>query len=290
MISFSVINNENLIESVNTLFKKDGERKRALDFLLDSGLDTDFEYAVSASDGCLLLRVFDAGRYVFIFPYPVSDTFDIAAAIEKIRKYVIKEEIPFFIASFMREDFLYFEKYKSPVFSPMDDDGELYFAHIENECTNLFEIPSESGGRVRLEGLCEADIASYAALCRDKELLKYWGYDYKADFDGKDDAAFFLSQKNGFDEGTSMTLGIKLQKTLIGSLEFYAFDFFGGAEIDVRITPGEQRRGYAYEALTLAHSLAKKIGLLHLYATVMKENAPSNALFLKLLYRLISID
>ena len=129
--------------------------------------------------------------------------------------------------------------------------------------------------------VAEGDIADYARLCRDEELLLYWGYDYRLDYNGKDDRFFFDMAEAEFDSGVALTLAVRSGAKLVGSLEFYAFDFHGSAELDVRIFPHEQGKGYASCAVEGAIDIAKQMGLTKLCATVMNNNAHSLALFEK---------
>jgi RimJ/RimL family protein N-acetyltransferase len=78
-----------------------------------------------------------------------------------------------------------------------------------------------------------------------------------------------------------MTLAVRCGERLVGSIEFYAFDFHGSAELDVRIFPHEQGKHFASGAVEGAIEIARQMGLLCLSAVVMNNNAPSLALFEK---------
>jgi RimJ/RimL family protein N-acetyltransferase len=275
MISFSVITKDSKEKSVNTLFNSKNEQLAALEYLSEIDFIDGMEYAVSYFDGALLIRIYDGQRYVFNFPLPLSDGCDISSAVIELSQYVIKEEIPFYIYGVLREDFDFLNVFSNVEYEAMDDEGEYYLARIQNECDLLLEIPCETGERVTLNALSEGDIPALAALCKNEELLKYWGYDYREDFGEADDGFFYRRQLSEFYDGTAMTLAVRVSGALIGTLEFYAFDFCGACEFDVRILPEQQGLGYAKEAISLAISLARKMGLKKLSAHVFNENLKS---------------
>lgn len=280
MISFSVLNTDNSERIISEKFSKE-EISEVNAVLSDLDLSFGLEYGVSSSHGCLIVRICDAGRYVFSFPIALSKNADVKAALTELEKYVIKEELMFNLCSLSYESLPCLRSYLHVLLDAEDESGEIYFAKIQNECQLITEIPVQVGGRVTLNALTSEDIPSYARLCRDVELLKYWGYDYRLDYPQASDSFFFETQKRDFELGTAMTMAIRDGERLVGSLEFYAFDFHGGAELDIRIFPSKQRRGYAKEALELSFGAAREIGLVRLYARVMNRNAPSCALFEK---------
>ena len=97
MLSFKVIS-ENSVEKALSPFIPDlshdevGELYEIVESLDYSG--DDIEYAVSVSNKCAIIRVFDMGRYMFIFPYEISDDADIDLAIDEVSEYAMREEIP----------------------------------------------------------------------------------------------------------------------------------------------------------------------------------------------------
>ena len=56
-------------------------------------VDEDIEYAFAISNGCALVRIFDMGRYLFLFPIPLSEEFDLRAAVFAIAEYSKIQEI-----------------------------------------------------------------------------------------------------------------------------------------------------------------------------------------------------
>ena len=282
MISFKILNEDNFDFLIESLFCEKNDILYAKEYLGCIDFSDGIEYAVTEAFGCILTRMCDGGRYIFVFPEQVASDASVTFAIEEIRKYVVKEEIPFNLAGMLPSDLSALEGFLHVNLDSEDEHGLSFMAKIKNECELLSEIPEISGGRVTLNALCEKDIPTYAKLCRNEELLEYWGYDYREDYGDVSDEFFYESQARDFQVGTQLTFAIRIGGELVGALEFYAFDFRGGAEIDVRIFPNEQGRGYASEAVKLAFSLAGEIGLVNLYATVMNENKASMRFFEKL--------
>lgn len=281
MISFSVLNTDSIDAIIEKLFAGKEKQSAVREMLSDIDFPAKEEYAISEFGDCLLIRIFDGERYVFVFPIPLSDGADVSGALLEIEKYAIKEEIPLNLSSLSYENLPLLRSYLHMRVDAENETGDVFFVRVQNECQLLSEIPTEIGGRVKLNALKPEDIESYANLCRDEELLKYWGYDYRVDYSSASDEFFYESALSDFNAGVAMTMAVRDGERLVGSLEFYAFDFHGGAEIDIRIFPNEQGRGLGREALLLALRVAERIGLLSLRARVMKENAPSRALFEK---------
>lgn len=281
MISFSVLNADNFEALIAEIFADKEKTKAAMNILSEIDFEDGNEYAITGFASCLLIRICALGRYAFPIPIALDGEGNIGDAILEIAKYAVKEEIEFTLCSLHKDDFSLLRGFLHINLDAEDGTGEYYTASIKNECQLLCEIPEEIGGRVTLNALSESDIAEYARLCRDAEISKYWGYDYREDYGEVEDGFFFESQTADFERGNALTLAVRLGDVLIGSLEFYAFDYLGGAEIDIRLFGQFRGFGYACEALTLALRVAKRIGLKKIYSTVMNENLSSLRLFSK---------
>ena len=75
-----------------------------------------------------------------------------------------------------------------------------------------------------------------------------------------------------------MTMAVRVGGEFIGEATLYAFDGRGGAEFAVRILPDWQGKGLGGEAAVCTLEAARKIGLVRIYARVMKENERSLAM------------
>ena len=96
MISFKVIqNNEADIAAIAgcTLSVDEVDFANEIISSLDTSLD-DVEYAASFGAGCLLLRIFDTGRYLFSFPFEITADADLSHAISLIGEYAMRQELP----------------------------------------------------------------------------------------------------------------------------------------------------------------------------------------------------
>lgn len=247
-----------------------------------------YSVAVSSACGCLLVRICEGGSYAFLFPFETADNADITEAICVLADYAAYQEISFTLLDIpaeMRErvDACGFSGVEYEV---ADEDGESFIADILTECSRLAEIPTVKGERLILDSLTEADIIPYAALCRDGELNKYWGYDYLADVGEREDGYFVAEAQRELSVGSALTLAVRDKEGLVGDVVIYGYDFRGGAKAGVRIAREYQRRGYGREASELMFSLAKEMGLCYVRAEIMKQNAGSLGLYSKIMERI----
>ena len=240
----------------------------------------DVELAVSYCHGCLILRVFDYGRYYFMYPYEISESADAQAAVDCINEYAIKEEIPLTVADVPSECLasliLGFRHLDVDADAP---DCSSYRITVKTECQLLSEIPEIEVGELTLDALTESDIKKYAELARNPLTNEFWGYDYRVDNPDADDNFFYDSSRLEFERGITLTVAVRWCKKLVGEVLFYAFDGRGAAEIAVRIFPDFWGRGIGKRAVESAKLLASKIGLTRLYADVMKSNERSIQMF-----------
>ena len=99
MISFTVLN-EDSIENINTKYTSqlsDEDTQNFMDIAESYISDDDVEFAISFSSGCALIRVFDMGRYSFMFPYEICADANPHGAISDMSEYAMREEIPFVV-------------------------------------------------------------------------------------------------------------------------------------------------------------------------------------------------
>lgn len=280
IISFIPLGNENLEELISlaeeALPGADSEeiRDALCSFVFDE--DEDAEAAVSFSGGCLLVRIFDTGRYIFVYPIAMEDRANEDEAIEDIRAYSVREEIPLVFSDIPREELTrLISHFRHANVDALDPDREVYRAEIKSECSLISEIPTLALDDISIGQIGEEDIPSMAALARDCELNKYWGYDYRADAPNAPDSYFYETALHERRLGTSLTLAIRREGKYIGEALLYAFDFSGSAEIGVRILREHQGRGYARQAIGGLISLAERLGLTSLSATVAQGNEVS---------------
>ena len=261
-----------------------GEREEALsiiEYYLSYG--SDFSFAFALFDGALLVRCFDGAEYFFAFPHSLREGADIGAAIEKCVRYAVFEEIePVFAGVPADEAALFF----SLGFRHINADSEspesdTYRVTLKNECSLVSEYPEASNKVVSLSRLTGEDEADYARLCRDENNNKYWGYDFREDYEGCSDAFLLELAERDFLSSSALSFAIRTKNCFLGEALLSNFDFKGGADISIRILPEHQKKGYASSTLSLLFEIAESIGLTALYAGVDAENVPSLALFSK---------
>ncbi len=262
----------------SALFKK--ERGTDIEgFLLEltESFDEDTELAVTFDFGCILIRVFDMGRYCFIYPFEFSDSSDTKLALYEIAKYASWQQISMHISDMPAERISELSGFRHITLDAEDHASELYRVNILSEGELLDEIPEIDGGRVTLNGLSEDDIPEYARLCRDRDVNRFWGYDWSEDIKEPSDAYFFETSREEFISGESIPFAVRASGKLIGEALLYAFDRRGGCSIAIRLLKSKQGKGYAGEIFTALSEFACDIGISVLSAEIMLENKRSVA-------------
>ena len=281
MISFEVFSKDNKNEVAERLSARvcDEAAISAISEIIDGMLDglcEDMELAAAVSSGCMLLRVFDMGRYAFPFPYEICEDADISAAVLEICEYAMREEIPRVFTDVPPECLGAFCGFRHLNLDAEDGEELSYRVTVKTECELLSEIPEVNDGRLSLTAIRDEDVSSYARLAKDEDSLKFWGYDYREDV-GADvsDGYFMETAASELAMGVSLSAAVRYDGVFVGEAIIYAFDGLGGAEFAVRILPEERGRGLGRMAVNGAISLARKIGLKTLRAFIMEENAVS---------------
>ncbi|MBQ8719808.1 MAG: GNAT family N-acetyltransferase [Clostridia bacterium] len=276
MISFSVIDNNSL---------QNIEDAAAEEILADilSAFDEDTEIATTISHGCLLVRIFDYGRYSFLYPFELTDDAEVGQATQELVHYAVKEELPLVIsdvpAEALGELLVGFTHADIDAATP---DCESYTVKVKTECQIAEKIPEYTDEPVSLTPLTAQDTAPLAALSRDEEINRYWGYDFRKDFGSVDDSHFINEAESEFRRGVAMTFAVRCEGVFVGDAVLYAFDGRGRAHLGVRIMKEHQRRGYASAAITALFEIAKSLGMNALYAECHEENLPSKNMLGKL--------
>ena len=242
--------------------------------LIDENPDTGV--GISTFSGCLLVRIFDMGRYSFVFPISLTDESDPYAACDRIRAYSIKEEIPLVFTDVPAEALgELVAMFRHVDASAEDRERSSYRVSVKSECDFLDDVPTLEARGIVLDKLLPSDAKEYAALCRDTEVNKYWGYDYRADIDSPSDSYFVENAYSEFNRGTSLTFAVRCDGKFVGEAVIYAFDLSGGAECGFRIAKSMQGKGLGRKTLSALIDVAENIGLTELRATVMEENTKS---------------
>lgn len=281
MISFSVLTKENINQIYEDILAKNtsADREYLLEILSSLLEDDVCEIAVCAEDNCLFIRIFDE-EYLFSYPVALADGIDEDCAIEKIRAYAVKEEIPLVICDIPAECLENTRSHftKSQYFA---DDESSYTLRVFSEISDFsVDFPIISGD-VSLDILTTSDEREYARLCRDAETNKYWGYNYKDDCKDATDGYFLDTAISERERGTAISLAVRYNGEFCGEAILYAFDFYGGAEYAVRLLPEFRGRRIGSTALDLMLYFCRQIGMKKLYTTISKENIASRKAYEK---------
>ncbi len=285
MISFKLLNEENAKEQVSLCAAELGQDAASSFADIIDSLEScdDVEYAASIAHGCALIRVFDMGRYFFLYPYELVEDASISSAIDSITEYAMREEVPMVFSDVPSDATSSFAGFRHIDMDAEDRRCESYRIRIKTECELASEIPSVKWGRVTLSALEDADATDLAILSKDENVNKYWGYNYSDDVSNPDDGWFLENARAEFASGSSMSMAIRVGGGFVGEAVLYAFDGRGAAEFALRLLPKWQGAGIGTETARALILVAKEIGLTELRARVMKENAPSCAMLHKVL-------
>ena len=292
MISFKILTEESAEELFREICSAIPDTdEEFLSENIDMMLDDESEYALSQSDGCLLVRIFD-GEYSFAYPIAMVDDAEPMAAVEQIRLYAIKEEIPLVFCDVPAEELGgLIPKFRHASIDATDPDNKCYTVRIMSEVAMLDEIPIVNGpDAVCLTPITEADDELYFALATDLDTNKYWGYDYRQDEPNPEVDYFRENSDAEFGRGTAISLAVRVKGEFAGEATLYSFDLLGGCECAVRLLPTFRGQGYATDALNLLKRLAKGMGLVFLMATVDKENIASQRMTAKCLDEVSKTD
>ena len=136
--------------------------------------------------------------------------------------------------------------------------------------------------RLVIDKFSSADMPFYAALAKDDERNKFWGYDYKADLGGEEPTPDYFEKVLLSDEGRGVCYSFKIALLTgepIGEAVVYNFRADGSAELGLRISAAHAGKGYGREAYqAVAKEALKTLPALH--ARCFKENAQSEKMIL----------
>lgn len=269
MISFKAIDNSCL---------QNAEYASAKEILEDilSAFDDECEIAATISHGCLLVRIFDYGRYYFLYPFALNEGASVSLAVDELVIYATREELPLVISDVPKEELgeliVGFTHLDIDAQSP---DCESYVVKVKTECQIAESVPEHHTEPVSLTPLDPADTAPLARLSRDEDVNRYWGYDFREDYGSVTDEHFINEAEFEFRRGVAMTFAVRRGESFVGDATLYAFDGRGHAHLGVRILPEHQRQGYATAAILALFDIGRELGLSRIYAECHKDNIPS---------------
>lgn len=279
MISFKILSEDNEAALTEELGAALGDSEYVAD-VVSSFLEISregAEIALTNSHGCLLVRIFDGGRYSFVYPIDVAEGASPTGALAELVAYSVRELIPVYLTDTPREAIFDIQsRYPHVEARAYDEDVDSFAVAIYSELDLLDEVPTEEEDGIILSPLTDTDAPLYAALCRNDAVGRYWGYDYRED--GITDDAHFLAEAKGeLARGVALSLAIreKPRDELIGEAVLFDLDYVGGAMAAIRLFPEVQGRGVGTRALTALIRIARSLGLKTLRAEVMTENTPS---------------
>lgn len=152
-----------------------------------------------------------------------------------------------------------------------------YNLAVHRAIDSLSKLPSVQTARLTLRAVPDEDAAAFAALARDEELNRWWGYNWRDRAPAEPDDMWFLEDiRSDFRRKSEIPLGIYCGDTLAGEVVLHNFGYRAEAEIGMRVLPAWQRRGIAREALLgMMEYGFLKLGLERIEAKCFRENAVS---------------
>ena len=277
MLTFKIITEDNKDAVIGDIISNmpDADSEYIYEVVDSLFYDGECEYALCASNDCLLIRVFDE-KYMFVYPLPLCDGADAISAAAQLRAYAVKEEIPLIYIDVPSEELgELISLYRHASIDASDSERESYTVRIMSEASLLPDSVCISSDELSLTNICVDDDIEYARLCKDEKTNEHWGYDYRMDEQNPKDSYFREVAEGEFARGVALCLAVRDKDCFVGEATLYAFDLLGGSECAVRILPEHRGRNIATEALRMLVSLASDMGLINLYATVSSANEAS---------------
>ena len=147
--------------------------------------------------------------------------------------------------------------------------------------------PHLTTARLTLDALTDADKTAYAALCLDDDRNRWWGYDFRKDYDGTPYEDYFLAvAREDYARSRAVNFAVRLDGALIGEVVLYRFDSRGGAELGCRVSPDFAGHGYGTEAFAAVADWALyRLHLAHVVAKCYKENDASYRMLSSCMHR-----
>ena len=280
MIKFEILcaeGAERFVSDTKNAHGFDGEElSEIVGSFLELASDEDIEVGLTVSHKCILARIFDMGRYMFVYPIEMDGESDPLSAVEAIREYAVREEIPLVITDIPEDCLGYLAVKFSHTVIDRESGGESFRLEARSECALLEgECPEAELYGLALSAPTEEDIPDLARLNRDGALNEYWGYDYLADVGDVSDGYFLEAARHELNMGTALTLAVREGGRFVGEAILYGFDLMGGAEFAVRILPEHQGRGLGSLAVEVLCELCSGMGINVLLGRADGRNTPS---------------
>ncbi len=276
-------------------------RRMAEDYLALSD-----DIALTLSAGHLLARAeVDEGDYAFFFPEPYTDDADETDALCAMEDYAKEQRIPLVFtdltdgqAEVLRHRYRFSETYRLAYDENTETDiaedmGDCRFLlYVTTELSRLEGTPTVQGERITLDAPRAEDAPAFAALCRDTDGMRWYGYDILQDLPHADDLTLLKAFAD--ERMTDLVCPFVIRDrsgACIGELTLFGFDGKGGADLSVRLCAAARGKGLAAEATAAAiHFAAHTLVLQYLYAYVREENTASVALFSRMFDEVVTKD
>ena len=151
---------------------------------------------------------------------------------------------------------------------------------INSPLLSIEENPKIYGDGIYLDKIKEEDKPNYFSLCKDEEINKLWGYDYKEDssITGEiNENTFYDVQKYDNSLGYSINFAIRESENgeLLGETIVYNFTYNKNAEMGCRLLKKAWGKKLGAKAYRLTLEWAEKTLGVSITGKCFKENLPS---------------
>lgn len=272
---------EDFLKSISVL--SGGEQELICEYVRPDCDFGEFDVAYSYFAGSLIVRFYsdDAG-YHFEAPIPLSDNADARAAYAEIGEYCKLQAIPEVVVGVPADEKELVLRGAKLYKDGIDDDGTLAI-EILTECMVCEELPEFLFDDVYLGEFAESYAGKYEKLIKNVNLNRYFGYNITDDLPNGDGKDFINFVRDEFERGESMTFAATVlsdegENVFVGEGALYGFNGRRAASVSFRVLPEYHRRGIGRKIFLALISIAEKVGLETLTASIMCENKASLAL------------
>ncbi len=152
-------------------------------------------------------------------------------------------------------------------------------------------VKTLKGEKVKLSKIQKEDAENYFKLYTQIKNNKFWGYDYKRDFKEVDTNTFYNLQKNDYKNKNNLCLKISKisEKTLIGEVIIYNFNYKGEVEVGIRLFKKYQGLGYGKETIKLITDYLLENGY-KVVSKCFKNNSISYKTFISNGYKVVGTN
>ena len=110
--------------------------------IIEGYADSDADVAISGAFGCLIVRIYDGGEYLFSYPYPLTESADESGAVEEVSLYALREGLPLVFIDVPRESLpILLMGFRHADVDAEDETADTYRVTVKSECALIKKAP-----------------------------------------------------------------------------------------------------------------------------------------------------